>query len=464
MTQEESNRTPPPEGEPTPPPGIDLREQVRQLEQMAAGLMENKQYDEAEKLFREIVRVAPRHVAGWQYLGTRALERGELDSAQQCFEQFIRIAPRSAIGHQNLGIVLRARGHPEGALQALDVGLKLNPELTMAWVQRGDVLQALGRREEALAAYLRAEALAGNLLLLANQATGAQRTHRALTRAASLLARARWSAVEKALAPLRERHSVSAAPSERCAAAIRQMCGDVPAEFEDPLQKPAYAYVPDMKAKPFFERSELPFLASLEAETKNIQKELRSVLDRQNDLEPYVQEPEGVSSPMTPLNHSPKWNAYHLYKEGQRVPEHCQHCPVTTAAIEALPLVRMEGHAPEAFFSILAPGTHIPPHHGIANYKLAVHLPLIVPPRCNIRAGDETRGWKPGKSLIFDDSFEHEAWNNSNKYRVVLIFEVWHPDLDETERETLSTAKSALSRFQRKFGRLAENALTPGRL
>ena len=80
-----------------------------------------------------------------------------------------------------------------------------------------------------------------------------------------------------------------------------------------------------------------------------------------------------------------------------------------------------------ALFSVLEPGTHIPPHNGMLNTRLICHLPLIVPPGCRLRVGSETRTVEAGKTMIFDDSMEHEAWNDSGETRVVLLFEIWRP-------------------------------------
>ncbi|MGH8272085.1 MAG: aspartyl/asparaginyl beta-hydroxylase domain-containing protein [Gammaproteobacteria bacterium] len=440
------------------PPAVELREQVGRLEALGAQLTRDEQHEDAERIFREIVRVAPRHASALHYLGGRALLRGDLDEAQTLFERTIRIAPRAAMTHQNLGIVLRARGYPEGALQAFDIALKLRPDLTMAWVQRGDVLQALARREEAVASYKRAEDLCGDLRILVSAAPEASRTRRSVQRALVHLARARLTVAAEALAPLGRRDAPSAL--ERIEPTIRHMCHAARPAYADPLQQPAYAYVPGLDARPFFERGEFPFLAALEQKTDAIRRELRDVLTEREELAPYVQMPKDHEGLWRELNRSPKWSSYHLYREGVRVPAHCERCPQTLAAVEALPLVRMEGHAPEIFFSILEPGTHIPPHHGIANYKLAVHLPLVIPPRCSIRVGDETRTWKPGKCLVFDDSYEHEAWNRSGELRAVLIFEVWNPALSAAEREALATAQTALSRFNRKMAALAGNSLS----
>jgi aspartyl/asparaginyl beta-hydroxylase (cupin superfamily) len=95
-------------------------------------------------------------------------------------------------------------------------------------------------------------------------------------------------------------------------------------------------------------------------------------------------------------------------------------------------------------FSLLAPGTRIPAHSGVANFRLVGHLPLIVPPGCGFRVGPETRQWDAGKLLVFDDTIEHEAWNGGDRDRVVLIFDVWHPDLEAEERRAISTLFDAI--------------------
>jgi aspartyl/asparaginyl beta-hydroxylase (cupin superfamily) len=88
--------------------------------------------------------------------------------------------------------------------------------------------------------------------------------------------------------------------------------------------------------------------------------------------------------------------------------------------------------------SVLKPGTHIQPHHGMLNTRLIVHVPLVSNPDCGIRVGAETRGWVPGRALIFDDSFEHEAWNKGRETRAVLLFEIWRPEISMEEREALT--------------------------
>src|SRR5260370_583499 len=86
-----------------------------------------------------------------------------------------------------------------------------------------------------------------------------------------------------------------------------------------------------------------------------------------------------------------------------------------------VPPADVPGQAPTAFFSMLQPLTRIPPHTGVTNTRLVCHVPLVIPSGCGFRVGSETRQWEPGKAWVFDDTIEHEAWNESDKPRYILI-------------------------------------------
>jgi aspartyl/asparaginyl beta-hydroxylase (cupin superfamily) len=106
--------------------------------------------------------------------------------------------------------------------------------------------------------------------------------------------------------------------------------------------------------------------------------------------------------------------------------------------LELPPIPRIRGRSPMALISILKPGTHIPPHHGMLNTRLICHIPLVVPPGCQLRVGRETRDVVEGQAMLFDDSIEHEAWNNGDSVRAVLLFEIWRPELSAEERAALT--------------------------
>jgi aspartyl/asparaginyl beta-hydroxylase (cupin superfamily) len=108
------------------------------------------------------------------------------------------------------------------------------------------------------------------------------------------------------------------------------------------------------------------------------------------------------------------------------------------ALLDGLDQPAIRGAGPNAMFSLLAPNTAIPPHVGVSNCRLVCHLPLVVPDGCWFRVGAETREWRRGEAFLFDDTIEHEAMNPTDQLRVVFIFDVWHPDLGEAEREAVT--------------------------
>jgi aspartyl/asparaginyl beta-hydroxylase (cupin superfamily) len=138
------------------------------------------------------------------------------------------------------------------------------------------------------------------------------------------------------------------------------------------------------------------------------------------------------------------WSAFYLRKNGQVIDEHARRCPQTMAAVACVPLTVVPGRSPSVLFSLLKPGAHIPAHHGFVNTRLICHLPLIVPPGCTFRVGNDSREWVEGKAWVFDDTIEHEAWNRSDRHRVILLFEVWQPDLTPDEQQSIGKLFQAI--------------------
>jgi len=164
---------------------------------------------------------------------------------------------------------------------------------------------------------------------------------------------------------------------------------------------------------------------------------------------PYVQyQPGDPVNQWVDLNHSRDWTSFHLFSAGDPVSENIARCPNTAAALARIDTVHLAGTCPNAMFSVLAPGARIPPHHGESNARLVAHLPLVVPDHCLFRVGFDTRRWTEGEVLIFDDTIEHEAVNQSDRIRVVLIFDVWNPLLAPEEREIVQRLAAAERAFR----------------
>jgi aspartyl/asparaginyl beta-hydroxylase (cupin superfamily) len=210
-------------------------------------------------------------------------------------------------------------------------------------------------------------------------------------------------------------------------------------------QEPSDFHYPGLPEFEFHDRELFPGIAALEAVTADIRGEFDALIAAEAaDMVPYIQYPDRVPlRQWKELNHNPKWSAIHLLQNGRRVETNARHCPRTLETIAQLDQPHVSGASPNAMFSLLAPRTRIPPHTGVANTRLVCHLPLIVPPGCGFRCGATTREWRVGEAFVFDDTIEHEAWNDSDELRVVLIVDLWPPALGITERSAVAAVIGA---------------------
>ncbi|KAF4143593.1 Aspartyl/Asparaginyl beta-hydroxylase [Phytophthora infestans] len=210
--------------------------------------------------------------------------------------------------------------------------------------------------------------------------------------------------------------------------------------------------IPLLRAIPVWDCSEFPWVQTLERNFTVIKEELLSLKNSATSaFQPYrapswasdIDAKDGLGS----AGHDAgDWNVLYLFLHNVDFQANRQLCPKTAAIIESI-----DGHYDHAFFSALAPRTHVKKHHGPTNKKLRCHLPLVVPEgKCRLRAGDEVVDVQEGKCFIFDDSFEHEAWNdNGSRSRIVLIIDVWHPDLSAQERKFLGFLRNAQLRMDK---------------
>lgn len=201
--------------------------------------------------------------------------------------------------------------------------------------------------------------------------------------------------------------------------------------------QPTHFHYPGLVEREFHDRADFPWLDQLEAATDVIAAEYAAVMaSERGERVPYIQyaDHEPLDQWRT-LNHSRDWTAIHLLQNGERIEANARHCPRTMALLADLPQPHIPGCSPNAMFSLLAPDTVIPPHHGVANTRLVCHLPLIIPTGCWFRVGAETRAWERGKAWVFDDTIEHEAANPTGVLRIVFIVDVWHPGLSQVERD-----------------------------
>ncbi|MCY1078860.1 aspartyl/asparaginyl beta-hydroxylase domain-containing protein [Archangium lansingense] len=221
--------------------------------------------------------------------------------------------------------------------------------------------------------------------------------------------------------------------------------GEKEPRYPHPLQRPELLYIPGLPSKPWYSPDEYPSLKhatrTLEASASAMREEYLRASTEQSHLATYM---PGKHEKFYTLQDDSQWMALFLRKEGKLNASNLQACPETARVIDSLaPLLMSDG---EAFFSVLKPGTVLPPHHDATNCKLTIHMAITIPPDCGIRVGGEERQWTEGRCVVFDDTFLHEAWNKSTQTRICFIMDVWHPALSEEEIDTLRALIAAVPR------------------
>uniref|UniRef100_A0A8C7SIN8 Aspartyl/asparaginy/proline hydroxylase domain-containing protein n=1 Tax=Oncorhynchus mykiss TaxID=8022 RepID=A0A8C7SIN8_ONCMY len=190
--------------------------------------------------------------------------------------------------------------------------------------------------------------------------------------------------------------------------------------------------VDGLKAQPWWTPKDtgyMDLIKTLERNWRTIRDEALSVMDKTTGL--FVPEEEN-------LREKGEWGQFTLWQQGKKAGESCHSVPKTCGLLERY--TEATGcKRGQIKFSVMQPGTHVWPHTGPTNCRLRMHLGLVIPKTgCKIRCTNDTRAWEEGKVLIFDDSFEHEVWQDADSYRLIFIVDVWHPELTQYQRQTLS--------------------------
>ncbi len=402
------------------------------------------QLQQAVRLWQQVLAADPNNLTALNMLGEIAFRSGDLMQAKVLLERLTQADGKDSQQWVNLALVHQGLKDEAGEEQALFRALCVAPNDLLALILRADLLERQGKMHQAAKAH--------------SMVIGAAPPMESLNPSLR-------PAVAKSM-EFKERHDKEFGEflDQKLAAVYKNFGASELSRFKDSVDimlgrkrrfdsLPAIYYFPNLAPIEFFERDEFPWLEALESATDSIRTEFLAVHAEQVGFAPYLNYPDDVEKhQFAELNKSLQWSAFHLYESGKRVERNAAKCPLTIQALDACPQPQQAGRTPTAMFSLLKPKTHIPPHVGVTNARLVTHLPLIVPDHCGFRVGNKTREWVPGKAWVFDDTIEHEAWNQSDELRVVLIFDVWHPHLTTAERALISAMAGAFEDFSSESG------------
>jgi aspartate beta-hydroxylase len=395
---------------------------------------------EALKLVEMALVRAPQQPIVLNAAGGHLFRTGNAARARELFERALASDANSKVLWTNLAAVCRALGDPQAESEALDKALALEPRYVLALLQKGDLLERLGKPKAAAMVY------EGALASAARSGPVPQQLGPALARARDVVlanCRDMEAFLDQEIASVVSQHA--AVEQQRFIGCRDILLGKRRAYASEPKSM-LFPYLPAIE---FFSREHTPWLHILEEATEDIAAEALSVLDNdRSGFAPYVDFPPGTPvDQWGPLNHSMDWSTYSLWHDGAPLENHIAKCPKTAAVLARLPLCDVPGYAPGAYFSVLKPHTRLPAHTGTTNARSIVHLPLIIPERCEFRVGSQVRPWVKGKAWVFDDTIDHEAWNNSDETRVILIFDIWNPLLTAAERDMVRALTIGVGRY-----------------
>jgi aspartate beta-hydroxylase len=413
----------------------------------AQRLLREGRVAEAGRVFLSILEADPHNAEALNFAGLIALQEGELQRAAALLERARAAHPADPVTLHHLGLAREALGDLASALDVQAEAVRLQPAFHVGRLHVGRLLALTGQPELAAVQYARSLESAQAVGQWLNAGTTPEALRSSVEQAVAHVRAWRRAGFDRVFGPLLAQHGRAALDRvERC---LRIYFGEEAASYPDPRQRPSFLFFPGLPTTAYFDTAPLPWVADLEAQTDAIRTELRSLLPSASGRERVFANEALEHENLVGGDFTPTWNGYYFYRHGERRDDNCSRCPATIAALDALPLARIREHAPETLYSVFTAGTQLMPHRGVTNTRLVCHLPLIVPEDCALRVGGELHAWQEGRVVVFDDTYEHEAWNRSAKTRVVLIFDIWNPHLTQAEQAALTHVVESLGDFRK---------------
>ncbi len=370
--------------------------------------------------------------------GLHALGNGNPDEARKIFETLIQGGVVNASIWLAKAYACRDLGDDAALMEAVDASLALEPRNPRAYLLKAQKFEADGDHRAASSFYLKALNLAPppeqtppDLKL---ELEKAQERYQALVKDFENLL----------LSTVKDGMAQAGDEARRVQISVDYLMGKKKPYY----QQPKTFFFPELAHIEFWNES-FDWVPELEAATDDIRAELQNAIKGGDGFTPYLtSDDKRPQSDPHGMKNNNDWAALYLWKGGELVEENAALFPKTIAALEKVPLSKIDGRAPNVIFSRLRPHSDIPPHNGLINTRLICHLPLMIPEGCGFRVGNDVREWEEGTFWAFDDTIEHEAWNKGDEDRYILLFEIWRPELSALERGLVSSIISSINAYE----------------
>lgn len=413
------------------------------LEKQADDFMKQGDAVSVSNTCLSILKVDENHLPALDFLSNEAMEKADFENAEKYLIKLTTLVPENFALQNKLGFVLEEQDKFKQALAAYGECWKLDETNPTIYLYIGYLYMKMGQEDQAAQVFSLGDDIDGRIIR-AYQNEGIGEKIRVRSKAAhDILCKILTNLHVDTLSSMAHKKDVN-----RIWEAIWPQVDNRSFTYKNEMQRPELFYIPHLDDTVVFRSEDLDWAEELQGQYEEIKTEILANLSVDEDGEPYLNEDIGVSGEdWDRIVKTMNWAAVHFYKRGVANEETLKKYPKTVEALKKIPLADMHGLPMEAFISILKPRTKIPPHFGVSNSPLTVHFPLVVPGDCALKAGNETCRHVEGEVFAFDDSYLHEAWNNTDEPRIVLIFELWHPDLTEAEKQAVRATFSARQKW-----------------
>ena len=425
-------------------------EKIDALFDRTSALCQSGRLSEAEALHAERLSRDPGATYSLAFLAGLNVVRGDPDTAERLSQQCLAQDPSPLKYFLKIGLVFEQLAEPGRAAEAFAQAIGQDRTNYVGYLYLGTLFEDGGDPEKAARLYgLAVEA--GLVLPQAGSDPALPSfVRRKVMRAAALLSRH--------VANLHRAAAVQALDDPARADDLRRVLSGLwcryqtePIDYGDDPRRPGAFFLPGLPATPFVDRARFDWIDRLEAALGDIRDEALNAIDLDRDGRADV---PAHASPR-PTGQQPEaphdWSSVPLFTTGGQHTDIAARLPRTMAAVQAVAdtgaMVTRSGVPAQVYFSALKPSTRIPPHAGRTNAALTLHLPIVALDGCGLRVGGQDHPWRDGEAVVFDDSFQHQAWNDSDTVRLLLVFQVWHPDLTAIERRALDASFGALDEW-----------------
>ncbi len=404
---------------------------------------------QAELLYVGILKERPGQLTALRALADIAMHRDEAPRALQYLTEAVRRHPNDQELALSYAAVLAKAQHIPEALQWLETVVAKSPKFFAAWLFLGQLREATGDTLGALRAWFKAIIGAQRSGQWLGEGTTEPQILEQVIRAVEKVRKGREILLYESYGEIRKQ--LGATELGRVDKALAGYLRKWNATPPDPRQRPRFFYFPDLPDSPYHDPFLQPWASQLQSSVDVIRNDALRVFAEDQKFQPFL---VGKGSNQTQEHikgsgNDASWDAFFFYRHGERFDKNHDRCPNTSAVLESIELCRISDQAPEICFSVLGPGTQIMPHYGVSNVRLVMHLPLVIPGDCALNlldAGEHC--WEEGKLVMFDDTFQHEAWNRSDSPRIILLMDCWNPHLTVPERTAVKHLIEMITAFQ----------------